>query len=368
LNDTRYASRLAAQYLGLLYGGVVDGERKRRVFTCAGELTAILRREWGLNRILGGGSEIKSRDDHRHHAVDAVTVAMCSEQQVQELSRLAGLAGSEGKRLFGRMAQEPWTGFKDAVAEKINSTVVSPRPQYKLQGQLHDETFYSAPRRGPDGKTYIHKRVAVEDADPAQIVDARVRAAVEAKLAAGATKKTLAGDPPVLVTKSGKEVPIRRVRIRVAREAALARLGEGPRARHVLADALHHTEIVRNEEGKKVRFDHYPVTTLEAMRRKRAGEPIVRREFGERCALICTLRPGDVIEAAKTPDGPRELWRVRTVKSSGQMEVHRLSDARTKQEIQKSGGMWGPTVNSLFSKGARKVRITHLGEVIPAHD
>ena len=368
LNDTRYASRLAAQYLGLLYGGAVDGEGRRRVFTCAGEMTAILRREWELNGILGEGPEKKSRDDHRHHAVDAVTVAMCSQERMAELSRLAGVAGSEGKRLFGRMVQEPWTGFKEAVKATIEKVVVSPRPEYKLQGQMHDETFYSPLKRGPDGKTYIHKRVAVEDADPLQIVDARVREAVQAKLAAGATKKTLAGDPPVLVTKAGKEIPIRRVRIRVGRNAPPDALGEGRGTRNVLADALHHTAIVRNEEGKKVKFDHYPVKTLEAMRRKRAGQPVVQREYGERCTLICTLRPGDVIEAAKTPDGPRELWRVRTVKSSGQLEVHALRDARTKKDIQTGGGMWGPTVNTLFSNGARKVRITHLGEVIPAND
>ena len=49
LNDTRYASKLAMQYLAMLYGGVVDKNGKRRIFAVAGGCTAIVRRAWGGN-------------------------------------------------------------------------------------------------------------------------------------------------------------------------------------------------------------------------------------------------------------------------------------------------------------------------------
>ncbi len=52
LNDTRYASRLAAEYVGRLYGGVVDSAGTRRVFTSAGQITAQLRGYWNCNSIL----------------------------------------------------------------------------------------------------------------------------------------------------------------------------------------------------------------------------------------------------------------------------------------------------------------------------
>ena len=74
LQETRYASKLACRYLGCLYGGVIDNLGRQRVFACAGQVTAKLRRAWDLDRILSGKPE-KSRDDHRHHAVDALTVA-----------------------------------------------------------------------------------------------------------------------------------------------------------------------------------------------------------------------------------------------------------------------------------------------------
>jgi hypothetical protein len=44
------------------------------------------------------------------------------------------------------------------------------------------------------------------------------------------------------------------------------------------------------------------------------------------------------------------------------------NDARLKKEITAGGMLWSPTVNTLFSQGARKVQVTHLGEVVPAND
>jgi hypothetical protein len=118
-----------------------------------------------------------------------------------------------------------------------------------------------------------------------------------------------------------------------------------------------------------LRFDHYPVTTIEALRRKKEGAEVVRRDFGERSALICTLRAGDVLEASK--DGrSAQLWLVRTVKSSGQMVLHLLADARAKSEIEndEATGLWYLNVNTGFSAGARKVAVSHLGEVLVSRD
>ena len=53
LSDTRYISRAARDYMGLLFGGVVDGENKMRVQVSPGRCTASLRNIWNLNSILG---------------------------------------------------------------------------------------------------------------------------------------------------------------------------------------------------------------------------------------------------------------------------------------------------------------------------
>src|SRR5437868_6315207 len=54
LADTAFGSKLAAEYLGLLYGGINDAEGMKRVFTSPGTATGHLRNEWQLNGILGG--------------------------------------------------------------------------------------------------------------------------------------------------------------------------------------------------------------------------------------------------------------------------------------------------------------------------
>ena len=95
LNDTRYATKVAADYLALLYGGCVDAGRRRRIRATAGQVKAFLRNEWKLNTILqdgpssNGGAAPKSRDDHRHHAMDAVVTALTDNGTIQALSRAA---------------------------------------------------------------------------------------------------------------------------------------------------------------------------------------------------------------------------------------------------------------------------------------
>ncbi len=55
LNDTAYATRLAKRYLGLLYGGEIDQQNRRRVFARSGRSTSDFRALWKLNGILNDG-------------------------------------------------------------------------------------------------------------------------------------------------------------------------------------------------------------------------------------------------------------------------------------------------------------------------
>ena len=61
---------------------------------------------------------------------------------------------------------------------------------------------------------------------------------------------------------------------------------------------------------------------------------------------------------------------MRTVKTSGQMELNLLADARVKKDIMadREIGLWSPTVNTVFLAGARKVTVSHLGEVLVSRD
>jgi CRISPR-associated endonuclease Csn1 len=72
LNDTRYISRIALHYLKHVTENVQVG---------SGMLTDTLKYLWGLNSTLPKAQDTKvtpgkkSREDHRHHALDAIVVA-----------------------------------------------------------------------------------------------------------------------------------------------------------------------------------------------------------------------------------------------------------------------------------------------------
>src|SRR6185437_3103163 len=72
LRDTAYATVLARDFLKRLYP---DDGTMPPVMTCNGSITAQLRDAWELNTLLSDTNR-KNRTDHRHHAVDALAVAL----------------------------------------------------------------------------------------------------------------------------------------------------------------------------------------------------------------------------------------------------------------------------------------------------
>ena len=173
LNDTRYIGRLAREYLENICP-------YSKIDVVTGRLTALLRGHWGLNSILRGHNEPetvqpkKMRDDHRHHAIDAVVIAMTSRSILQKVSRAAGRAEELSlDRLFvkddsGHSAIDPWDGFRDEVAEKVRDIIVSHKTRKKTigkvagtsSGALHNETAYGLVD-GPD-KTGLYSVVTTK--------------------------------------------------------------------------------------------------------------------------------------------------------------------------------------------------------------
>ena len=117
LNDTRYASKLAARYVSCLFGGLADEDRNLRVFVTAGQVTAKLRRLWQIEGLLGD-SPIKNRDDHRHHAIDAIVIALTSQGTIQRMASESARAWESGQRRL-RDLPDPWTGFKFDVSRAV---------------------------------------------------------------------------------------------------------------------------------------------------------------------------------------------------------------------------------------------------------
>ncbi len=365
LNDTRYMSKLAGKFLGLLYGGTVDVTGTQRVFACAGGVTAMLRRMWGLDRILNPDAPGKSREDHRHHAVDAATVAVASRRMIQLLATAAGQAEAAGQRRV-KSFEEPWPGFGEQLkAAILDSTTVSHKPERKLSGALHEETLYGRPKQDAAGKNWVHIRKPVhllKEKDIEQIVDPTIRERVRLQLGLlGGDLKKLEREPATLETADGRRIPIKRVRIRLVAQTRV--IGQGARQRNVIPGDNHHMEVVAVQKKGKTAYVGHVVSRLEATRRHAAGEPVVRKEHGPDTEFLFTLSEADMVV------WKGKLWRVRgvSVQSNGLLTLSGASDARLKGDLDKTD-LPRPTINVFCSTGGRKVRVTALGDIQEAHD
>ncbi len=426
LNDTRYASRLALQFLATLYGEDIkqglDVNRKKVVQATGGMLTSTLRGQWGLNKILDEDGQ-KSRSDHRHHAIDAVVVACTSPRLVKEVVDQSKMPGhkrrrkSGGKPLPFGMLDAPWQTFEADVRAAIEKTTTVHQRSSRVRGRLHKDTIYS-PRFNekcqpdPNGE-YSHIRCKIWDLKPKNledIIDGPAREAIKAKLQElGQTdpSKAFADNQPEnwpqLTGKNGHVTRIRHVRCRKKNSTKV--FGKKSwRARHVENDGNHHMTVFEiQKKGKKI-WDCEVVSLADAMERyatqrrialshmrskkvdattanakAQEQEPIIRRQHptNPEARFLFTLSIGDFLEIDeyasvegekdKQPTGKRALIRIRGIyeQANGQkgIQAFYINDARKKKEVVNAKEFIQVSVSALLKWWAQKVWLTRLGEV-----
>lgn len=387
LNDTRYASTLAAKYLGLLYGGDIDETGRRRIQAARGEVTSDLRWAWGLNKILGDGGP-KSRDDHRHHAIDAVVIALTSPGTIKALSEANAKAKWEARRAWWKDLPPPWEGFLNDVRAKTENVIVSHRRSMKVNGPLHEETIYSPQKYDEKGKPYVHVRKSIDKLSMNEvdaIVDEAVREAVQAKLyelGQSDPKKAFA-DPQNHPRLRGRYsnvpgAPIHSVRIR--KNLKTFTIGKGHRERAVVPASNHHMEIIEVTDKKgRVKWDDVIVDQFTAMQRlaewkrlpkevrKNTTPQIVQRDHGPGTRFVMSLAQGDILMIDTENDGRRPFI-IRSI-SKGDINYVAINDARLKADIQKAED-WGRirSMSAFQSLNPQKMMMTPLGELRPAND
>ncbi|MDZ4688846.1 MAG: type II CRISPR RNA-guided endonuclease Cas9 [Planctomycetaceae bacterium] len=169
LTDTSYAAVAVATYLReALYGNEPpepDGRQRRHIFSTKGQYTGMLRRDWGLLEDLmarvdspeatgivepRARRDKKDRTDHRHHAIDAVVIALCGPELLTKLGTQARDA-AEYKSRTGYWPKRtaidpPWATseeFRQQVLAVVSSAVVAHRPvKRRIAGSLHEATGY----------------------------------------------------------------------------------------------------------------------------------------------------------------------------------------------------------------------------------
>ncbi len=143
LTDTQYMTRIAQKYLSFI---VPQQKGECRVYGIPGQLTALIRRKWGLNNIFDDESEEKDRSNHRHHAIDAFIVGCTTRAMLQSVSRMNE---NERERII---IPEPFHDFRKKLYDKASSMIISYKPDHgnarkairngKTVTGLHKETAY----------------------------------------------------------------------------------------------------------------------------------------------------------------------------------------------------------------------------------
>ena len=173
LNETKWLARMAKDYLAALSG-------RNAVWVLPGQLTAMIRRKWGLNGLLNSdnASPAKNRDDHRHHAIDAFVAAMTDRSLLQ---KMASAYDEERERII---VPEPWEGFHDELKTKLNAIVVSHKPDHGKRGGLHEDTAYGLvkdpAKEGGHNLVYRKAFLSLNDNEIDRIRDVRLREKVKA--------------------------------------------------------------------------------------------------------------------------------------------------------------------------------------------
>lgn len=143
LTDTKYITRIARRYLT----SVCDPNK----ITCVnGRLTAKARHEWGLNSLLNENeADKKSRENHKHHAIDAATVALISKASVNIMSQAS-------KNNIKLKWPEPFEGIRQILAEKLKTAPVVHKRNAKDSGTFFESTAYN---QAEDGKVIYRKPI-----------------------------------------------------------------------------------------------------------------------------------------------------------------------------------------------------------------
>lgn len=362
LNDTRYICVEVRDFLQQL-GVPVEVSK--------GEATAMLRGRWKLNTLLSpDGSNEKNRADHRHHAIDAVVIALTNRSLFHKLSRLSAQSISLDKSRFD--VPQPWDGFYDDVYKKIDQVIISYAPARKISGALHKETAYGyseSEKCFVTRKSLDQKRInKLTESEVKKIRDAKVRELVEAhlELHGGDFKKAM-GQP--LFHENGV-TPIKSVRVTSnfnKNTTHPVKKGQSKDYKFFTYGNNHHVEIFEHTEtgNRKGRF----VTVMEAARRARGAAntekgDIVQREHDAEWKFVASLSINDIVQIAS--NGAEIPFRIQAISEGNQFEItlKRLNDALS----DKNENTLRVRSESALKQILQKLTVDPLGNLAPCND
>lgn len=313
LNDTRFISKEAKNYLRQIC---------KKVTVSPGQMTANLRQKWGLNTVLND-ENAKTREDHRHHAIDALVMACGKPTYLQVLSKWNRYNRNYDLNDFPM----PWETFRFDAEKAVDKILISHKRisnditvrthitekngnKYKnvgvaARGQLHKETVFG--KRNFNGEEAFHVRKAIDslttEKQLEKVVDETIRKLIYKRIQelGGFVKGTIPANtfftvdengikqPQIfLPNKNGNAVPI--LKIRMKENIGGAEQLKDNVNQWVNPRNNHHVLIYRDD---KENLKEEVVTFWTVVERKRQGFPIYQLpEDGKE--IVTTLHINDM--------------------------------------------------------------------------
>ena len=313
LNDTRYISKEAKNYLSKICN---------KVTVSPGQATSNLRHKWGLNQILNDDNE-KTREDHRHHAIDALVMACTKVSYVQELSKWNRYNRGYHVKDFPM----PWLSFWKDAEKAVNQILVSHKKVSNditvrthttekngkkhtnlgvaARGQLHKETVYG--KRTFNGEEAFHVRKPIESLETAKqiakVVDESIRLLILKRVneLGGFVKDKVPANTFFIVDENGVKqpqiflpnqngapVPILKVRVKENIGGAVklkTNVNQWVNPRN-----NHHVLIYKDEKGN---LKEEVVTFWTVVERKRTGQSVYQLPIDGK-EIVTTLHINDM--------------------------------------------------------------------------
>lgn len=341
--NTGWATKVIGRELKRYYG-------ETGVLFTNGKATATLRRTWGLNTILHESDDFdptfKNRQDHRHHALDALVVACTDKKTYDRMAKEAEFTDDGRIRLN---LNTPWPDFRENAVEKIGHILVvhkdaikvtqlrknpyrfatktrkdssaSPPYQLGIRGPLHDETNYGKITH-PAGKeevAVVRKFVKeLKEKDLEKIIDPIVRKCVTEWMRTPEAHRSL---HPIMASKDGLNIPIKKVRIeaRIKPETLWNAGGRWVNPGNNLYFVVYEGMVTKVKKGETLteRIRSLKIISLmEAAERKQKGESLFppQNEEGfpvkyilKKNNLVVLLKEGETAESVNWND-PEELF------------------------------------------------------------
>jgi CRISPR-associated endonuclease Csn1 len=399
LNDTRYISKEAKNYLSKICD---------KVSVSPGQMTANLRQKWGLNSILNAEENTKTREDHRHHAIDALVMACGTVKHLQQLSKWNRYHRKPENNNFPL----PWVGFVNNAEQAVNKILVSHKrinkiltrrlhkteknkTEYKnigiaARGQLHKETVYGK-RTAPLSDEAFHVRKPIENLTTEKhlekVVDVSIRKLIFKRIEelGGFEKGQIPANtfftvdengikqPQMfLPNKNGAPVPIKKVRIK-------ENIGGAERLKEDINQYVNprnnHHVLIYKDENDNLKED--VVTFWTVVERKRKGFPVYQLPADGK-EIITTMHINDMFllglnEEEMNLENPKfeaikdNLYKVQTL-SSIFYEFRLNSDSTqnkdTNSKVFRRISSFGKGKSGWETFNPIKVKITPTGKVL----